>query len=247
MNSEIWKRFGSIRCIHIPERRDRRVLMDSLQEKLDLPLEYYFTSKHPEGGMKGCFLSHQQVMQETLQKMHETCLIVEDDICLSKHFSWSYVLEVLHFLKSCKNWDIVYLGCFPDILRDQINVGGHMFKVKATQTHAYVCHRNFMKKFVAMKYEGTAIDEIFYRKAKCYALLPSLFYQASTPSDVEKSVVPISEFPLKQFFVSAVENYTLWFGHSLLEVLRLCVAALVFILILKSNIIKNYGHASYSF
>jgi hypothetical protein len=224
---DLWKEFGVIRCIHMPSRKDRRAIVDKAVYNLRIPLTFYNPTPHPDGPIRGCYESHLAVMREAIAAGKDTCLIFEDDFEES-NFSWEKLDEVCRFSRNNTEWDIIYLGCFPDVLNHgQSWFHGNMFRVRATQTHAYVVHKRFMLKAVEDEFCGMPIDEYFKAKASCFAILPSLFMQASTSSDVS-SVSIVSMFPAKQAIVSAIENYTIDFGVSLRSIVCLfafvCVA-----------------------
>ena len=229
MNTQwVWRLVQDIICIHIPERLDRKKSMDKVSLELNMNINYFLTQKHPNGGKQGCFESHQQVMRESLQKNLDMCLILEDDIELSSSFSWELLYEVLHFAcYSTEPWDILYLGCLPDIFSyNQIHKIGHIYKVRATQTHAYIVHSRFMKRFIHFQYSGQAVDNVFKKTANSFAILPSLFHQIQSTSDVEQNTITaISTFPIKSNVVHSIEFYASSIGISILYLVRVCVAA----------------------
>jgi len=220
-----WEEFEPITCIHMKKREDRRALLRKVEKSLGIPIQFYHPTKHPNGAVQGCYESHQAVIRSNL---HTTwCTVLEDDIeeCT---VTQQLLDEVLRFLHNRNDWDIFYLGCFPDVLKfTQHWEIGNIFKVRAAQTHAYIIHQRFMRKVVDTPFKGIPIDEFYIKNAQCYAILPSLFFQAASASDVSSNSL-ISAFRGKNAIVAAVENYCLDFGISfrLLIILfaALCVA-----------------------
>jgi hypothetical protein len=173
-------------------------------------------------------------MREALADNKSMSLIFEDDLEVGK-FSWSRLHEVINFVSTRKDWDIFYLGCFPDIWgNSHQHVTGNIFKVKATQTHAYIVSKHFMERIADRKFDGTPIDEVFLEGSRSYAILPSLFVQASSSSDVS-SLSFISVFPAKRVITNAVELYAINFGIPFRTLLIAIAAACVAVkLIIKS-------------
>jgi hypothetical protein len=214
--------FGPVHCIHMNERTDRLEGIEELKVKTKLPIEYFSVERHPKGGMQGCFESHVQLMKQNNEK--KWCFILEDDAQCSEYFSQKRLAEVLRFANSRADWDIIFLGCFPDVLKGyQVNITGNMYRVHATQTHAYMVSRSFMKLARDWEYRGIPIDEEFKLNARCYASLPSLFVQSNTYSDVEKSIIPISKSPFKKCLTELVEMYAQEIGLPFEQCIALCV------------------------
>jgi hypothetical protein len=218
----------------MPERRDRAQLVSRAATAARMPLEWFHVSKHPEGGVRGCYESHVSLMRQGLDAGLDTLLVFEDDIELARDFALDRVAEVIRFMTSRRGqWDIVFLGCFPDVWRGQHSwISGHMFKVRATQTHAYVVSAAGMRRLARRPFDGTPIDEVLRDEARCYATLPSLFEQALSPSDVS-SVAGVSTFAGKRFVTSAVEAYAMHVGVPVRSVLLLGLAAAAAALALK--------------
>lgn len=212
-----WEFFhGEIHCIHLPERTDRNKNINDLRDTLSMPLRVYEATKDKFGNaIRGCFESHKYVMKNILQKKDVICaLIFEDDVEITNAFSWKKLKEVQNFIvnESHGDWDIFFLGCFPDVWKcPQKNVRGNIYEVNATQSHAYIVSKRFMKVVSHVEFDGTPIDEVFKRIAKSYAVLPSLFQQSLSISDVS-SIQLLSSIPLKHYFVNAVEFYAVHFG-----------------------------------
>jgi GR25 family glycosyltransferase involved in LPS biosynthesis len=151
--------------VHIAERTDREKYVDELRS-LGAPIEYYYATRQKDG-RRGCYESHQAIMKESLS--FDNALIFEDDAVAVNLFG---MFEVQAFMAKNTDWDIIYLGCFPDVFRTQTHVTGNMYLVKASMTHAYVVSQKYMKTFVKRPYDGIPIDNVFRNEAKTYALSP---------------------------------------------------------------------------
>ena len=232
----MWSQFGAIRVIHILDRKDREKRVLELGKKLNIPLQFFNVSRH-SNGKQGCYESHVKIMQECLDQNIDKVLIFEDDFDIGV-FTWERMLEVTKFMNSDTEWDILYLGCFPDIWKGyHTHEIGHIYKTQATQTHSYVVSRLFMQKMIARPFDGTPIDEVFKDSARCYAVFPSIFKQSNSSSDVS-SISWISTFPGKEYVTRGFEEYASHIGVPLGKVflwsLALCVA-LKLMFVLTSN------------
>lgn len=216
----VWRAFGAIRCIHMPARADRAVLVRRAASKARMPVTWFHVSKHPDGGVRGCYESHLAVMREALAAGLPNVLVFEDDIEVAPSFRRERVAEVARFMAHTEGaWDILFLGCFPDIWRGaQTWVSGHMYAVRATQTHAYIVSAAGMLRLAHRPFDGKPIDEVLRDEARCYATLPSLFTQALSQSDVS-SIGGISTFGGKRAVTAAVEAYAVHIGAPLRSVL----------------------------
>ena len=221
----MWKQFDHVRCIHLKERRDRFESCEVTKNKLEIPLNYFITEKHVEGGKRGAFESHKHILNT--HKNSNNCLIFEDDFEMSNNFKWEYLEEVIRFMNYNKDWDIIYLGCFPDVWNEnQVNVIGNIYKVKATCIHSYVASKKFMKSFSKVEYCGVPVDEMFL-DYNTYAILPSIFRQKVSESDIS-SLKFISVSKYRHSFENFIENYAMNFGISVKNLFILfCVTLII--------------------
>lgn len=240
-----WDIFGDIRCIHIKARTDRDVLVKKVVSQIGVPLRYFYASPHPEGGVRGCYESHLSVMRESLALNQQFSLIFEDDLEIGS-FSWERLNEAVRFItENPHEWDIFYLGCFPDVWgSNQVAVRGNIYKVRATQTHAYIVNKPFMERMVVRKFDGTPIDEVFLEGSRSYAILPTLFVQASSASDVS-SVGFISVFPAKRIITQAVELYARSVGFPIRSVLLAIVFACVAVKVIIVSGLQRLKHGKW--
>ena len=118
-----------IKCVNLERRPDRKALMTSTLEKLDLmkycdmfsavdgqklqptlELEKLFKDNdfHSKRGVIGCALSHYQLWQQLmLDPTYDNYLVLEDDITIDGNIKFK--LNQL-YRKLPSDWDIVYLG-----------------------------------------------------------------------------------------------------------------------------------------
>jgi len=111
--------FACTYIINLPERRDRRKAILGELERVGMPLspgkvELFPAVKpkerlgFPNIGVRGCFLSHYQILTDAMRRNLANVLIVEDDLMISPHLQ-SYWAPILAELES-RDWGIVYLG-----------------------------------------------------------------------------------------------------------------------------------------
>ena len=232
-----WDFLDTIQCIHLPHRKDRMVFIQELKKKIHIPIKIYNAVKSEEGAIKGCFESHQNIMKSALKSGFSNALIFEDDAEISSHFSFEKIDEVKQFMHHGNyNWDIIYLGCFPDVWKySQHYVSGNLYKVKATQTHAYIVNKPYMEFFVNLHFEGIPIDEVFLKTSKAYAVLPTLFQQSLSQSDV--SSIQISNLPFKNSITTFIEYYSIYFGKF--PISYVCFFLLIVLVIVRCK--KKYN------
>lgn len=226
-----WSFVDEVWCIHLPERTDRSLLIDDLIEKTSLPIQIFEAKKHKNGSIQGCFESHKTIIQSALKRGLSNVMILEDDAELSPDVDWKILNQVRDFiLSNRKKWDILYLGCFPDIWNyPQTPVNKNIFKVKATQTHAYIINYNYMNVIANTHFTGKPIDEVYKKNANNFAVLPSLFYQSISKSDVS-SIEMISTLPFKNPIIKAVEIYSTYIGAISLRnflILLICLCVVI--------------------
>ena|SRR3990167_4799980 len=221
-----WSFFDNIRCINLITRDDRYQQAKSIFERYNIPVEFYRTERHPNGGRQGCFESHINCLTEAYESGANTCLVFEDDLEVSNYITPEAIGEVVKFLTKCPDWDIFYLGTHYEFVR------GHFHKVTPSIikggnicTHSYVASRRFMEKIANMKYVGTEIDRLYVYNRNAYGVYPSFFYQGGSKSDISDSVW--DDFSGKWFWFRGVELYTYNVNQPLIVLLALLLLAVI--------------------
>lgn len=208
-------------CIHMKKRTDRDPYVDALQKRF--PNMRMYDPLPSLNGQRGCYESHQQVMRQTEQ---DVAVIFEDDAKEVKDSA--LIIEECKKVLRSTTFDIIYLGCFPDIVKHfHSQYSESLYTVKATQTHAYVVHERFMKKFINAPYSSIPVDEYFRDNATCLAWLPGIFVQENSASNVS-TIKSLSLIPYKNELIYAAQLYASKVGIPLYIV---CVS-LIFIGIL---------------
>lgn len=226
-----WSYFDQIRCINLITRDDRYNVAQDIFDRLQIPIKFFRTERHPLGGRQGCFESHVACLTEAYEAGANNCLIFEDDLTASSYITPEAVQEVVKFLQSCPNWDIFYLGTHYEFVR------GHFVKVTPSIvhggnicTHAYAASRSFMAKMAHMKYSGTEIDRLYVFNRNAYGVYPCFFYQGGSKSDISESTW--DDFSGKWFWFRGVELYTYYVNQPLLVLLAILLILIVILYII---------------
>lgn len=225
-----WEFFDEIRCINLITRDDRYQEASQIFNKHSIPVNFFRTHKHPNGGIQGCFESHISIIRDAYLRGLKTVLIFEDDVIDSSYLTYKNLQRAIDFMESNQRWELFYLGTHPDIRKYTIkDVGNGIYKMHSICTHAYVVHRRLMKKLYKMKFSGTAIDYLYVNNNRAYGIYPSLFYQRCSPSDISGDITSI--IPVKHWWFRGVEIYAKYVNLPT-SVFRNLIIALIIIGIL---------------
>ena len=213
----MWSFFGDIRCINLNTRNDRYEESSSVFKQYAIPVNYFRTNKHPNGGIQGCFESHLAIIRDAYDRKLDTVVIFEDDVIASGYLEIPHrhpelrsddpnLKRAIDFMKQNTDWDLFYLGTHPDIRRYRMTHMGHdIYHLHSICTHAYVVSRRMMKKMYNLKFTGVAIDYYYLKTDHAYGIYPSLFYQRGSTSDIGGDFS--SNIPIKHWWYRAVEIY----------------------------------------
>lgn len=181
--------FDQIICISLDNRYERRENATKIFHMLNIPVKYYIVSKHPNGGMYGCFQSHIEIIKQSYETGKNNILIFEDDLYPTHMYNISFIKSTIDFLKHDKSWEIFYFGYFP--FRKSITSAleyhlskrsrNNIIKYRPLATHAYCLNRKGMKKILDnyQYHIGKLQIDIFYchiRMNSC-CHIPNLFSQ----------------------------------------------------------------------
>lgn len=185
--------FDAIYCINLYDRIDRYNSSKKLFKKHNIPVKYYRTHKHPEGGLHGCFESHINVINLAYNSGAKNVLIFEDDIqdCNQNvNIIKINLKKAINFMKN-KTWDIFYLGTFPYVMKkwtSHIYDYPNIYEMTGLCTHAYVINHHIMKKLKDLTYSGTPYDYLLRDNFRCFSIYPSIFYQGNFSSDISNYI-----------------------------------------------------------
>ena len=205
--------FPTTRIVNLSERRDRR--REITRELANFGIRpgsdgvEFFDAVRPEDagefpsvGVRGCFLSHLDILREAMSSKLESVLIMEDDLSISPLLP-QVQDELIRTLES-EEWDIAYFG-YTD--SDKIYIDTDRKLVRYTEvigcTHFYAVHRRVMPNLIEflemmiltrplghpeagpMHYDG-ALATFRARNPEVLTLLayPCLGFQRSSRSDI---------------------------------------------------------------
>lgn len=126
-------------CISLKNRTDKQEWMQKFAAKYQLELDFYLAEKHPDGGVVGCFESHQQVCRLSLERGYKRILILEDDVEATSDFENAEIWnEIKIFLKQ-QDPVLFYLGGVVMPMSKSLDMPNtkYMKEARLWTTHAY--------------------------------------------------------------------------------------------------------------
>jgi hypothetical protein len=191
--------FGDVVCINLDHRKDRRDYSESVFKKHNIPARFMTVSKHPKGGVYGCFDSHIKIVLEAYRQGRDNVLVFEDDLLPTDSYNINNLMNAISFMRNEKDWDIFYFGYMVfnfDINYLFLNAQkvpnyNHIVQYNPFATHAMVYSKRAIEKIVRTypKYLGKEHYDIYlshglHLKNFCYT--PMLFDQKFCfASDIE--------------------------------------------------------------
>lgn len=189
---DIYDFFDDIVCINLTISRDRRMHVENIFQKYNIPGRFFITDKHPYGGLYGCFDSHIKVVKSAYERGLNNILVFEDDFTPSPSYSEEKIAKAIEFMRSSDDWDIFYFGYsfmmetyehgvtfFPT---HGVRVSKDIIQYNAGMAHALCYSRNAMKKIIDTYQDYIGI--LHYDKyitgsieLKNYCILPIIFQQ----------------------------------------------------------------------
>lgn len=230
----MWEYFDQIYCINLKERKDRYESSSALFKKLRIPVKYFSAERHPNGGEQGCFDSHTRICQEAKKKNYNRIIIFEDDITETSSYSDKEIKYIVRTLKRLQNWEIFFLGCFPDIChRTYPTKYRNVYHARVFGAHAYILNKNFINTMADWKWEGLAYDA-YTSKNYHYCYLPRLFDQKASPSDIPRGINIINRFPfLKKFGLDLNDSYAIYIQYSVSTVVMIILIGIILYLLFR--------------
>lgn len=135
-------------CINLWERDDRMKEVSKRLDKVGMKevVQMHRVHRHEKGGRYGCFDSHRTIVKKAYEAGLERVLIFEDDVDF--HDGWAQVvLDTKEFLDSNVHFDALLLGSRIHWVDEKTT--DHIWRVKATNHHAYILSRSGMEGYLA--------------------------------------------------------------------------------------------------
>lgn len=172
----------AVYCIHLRERDTRSAETKHCLDHSGLNVTFFQMDQNARGAVAGNYESHRAVMQHALNSGQRTVLVSEDDLALLTKPSQKALNEVVRFLTTRDDWDILFLGTSPAIEMTRTKkVASYQCirQVHAFQTHAYIASQRWMAKFVTMPFETLHVPLciVYSILRTAYAVFPTWFYQ----------------------------------------------------------------------
>lgn len=225
---DLISREGTIRCINLLEREDRYSSSQEIFSQLGLKVNYLRVSRHPQGGVRGCFESHIQCLTEAYDAGAKYCLVFEDDAIPSSGYDLETLDHVKTFIQSRDDWDLFYLGSYPQIFKERAQkVSPSIVKFQGYNTHAYIASRRWMEQVKDLEFTGTPIDVYYSGNAESYGCYPAQFIQSLSESDIDPSTLVNPS--LRQSYYRGVEAYAYHINIPLNLLLVLLVVGVIFL------------------
>jgi hypothetical protein len=228
--------FPMTRIINLPERRDRRrEVMKELAMIGMRPgvhgVEFFDAIRpadqagFPTAGVRGCFLSHLEVLREAEALGHESVLIIEDDLAISPLLP--AVFEEAQKVLESENWGIVYFGYMKTDVQTESDKKLIPFDGPVGCAHFYAVHRRVIPQLIAfledlqqrkpgdpkggpMHYDG-ALTTFRHQNPAVLSLVanPCLGVQRSSRSDI--SAPWYERFPVLRQVSDSARAVRSWF------------------------------------
>ena len=162
----------------------RNLDLHQLESKGLLKLSPYSFFNHNSGGRDslkgsiGCALTHRQIWRELADSLHQTCLILEDDVEIPSDF-WKRFNEI----EIPNDWDIVFLGGVRIYGKP---VHNNLIRAVSTKSnywnncglYAYLINKRSAKRLLDMVDTVQTYLDIqmnrFYNKLKVYYIVPNI-------------------------------------------------------------------------
>ncbi len=157
----------------------------------------------PNKGARGCFLSHLTILEHAIETKVPNLLILEDDICFSKHIA-EYGTKCIKELQNME-WDLVYFGHTFENLQGEIE--WLPLKEPTQLSHFYAVNKNAihrladcLKQILArppghpdggpMHYDG-ALNTFIQQNSdlKVFYVSTDLGYQRPSKTDIHESSI----------------------------------------------------------
>lgn len=192
----MWDYFDQILCINLVSRDDRYESSKKFFKDCGIDVEYFRTSKHPNGGCEGCFRSHIECMKIAYDRGAENLVIFEDDLDIRKGISTKLTDKLLskaiEHISANPNWDIFYLGATPNTTFHHRKVSKSIIDGPCLGGYAYIVSRKFMKRMINFQYDGRPIDQVYVDLWKstdvnAQRIYPPIFVPGDFGSDIETS------------------------------------------------------------
>lgn len=203
-------------CICLIDNHERFAHCQQQFERVGLTsrMRYYRPERHPDGGLRGCWQSHYDVLKHAYQMQAPYVVVFEDDVVFTADFHKS-LAHIRFFLEHEPDWNLFRLGsAFIKGYGDRSHTcPSEIWRIASLATHAYIASREFIVAFVERgRFEpGRGVDEHYMvATTKDYALVNPICWQSSKFNSQIDWGEPGSTRAQFQNFIHNAVNYELW-------------------------------------
>lgn len=163
-----------VNVIHDPERRDRRILLESEIREQGLEVRYWPALMVPEMVFAGINKAHKQIVRWAMQEKLPMVCIAEDDVHFTGKGAWKYFIDHIP-----EDFDVYLAGVSCGVIKKDRTVRDFC------ALHLYIVHQQFYDKFLGVSSE-LHLDRALADKGKFIVSKPYCAIQWNGYSDNKK-------------------------------------------------------------
>lgn len=203
----LWKKlFDMAYIISLDISSERRDKITKELERVGLEnYEFRICEKDTESTKRGCFNSHQKIINQCYYTDINRILILEDDayfiesITKIKESLENILAWMENKFNSNESFDIFFLGHLPLIPFNLVDSNKQIIKTPCSRyTHAYIVTRQGMENISKIEYDGRHYDLYIGNLEENFSLYPMISYQ--------DDVVSVNDFNKIYKFFSGIRN-----------------------------------------
>ena len=177
-----------IYVINLEERKDRlEHIKKYFSEYNIIPVE---AIKNIEG-YKGCFLSHKKCIQIAKEKNLKYIIVLEDDCLPLENFN-KRLDNIINFLESYDNWDLLLGGGFhicPFHIQGKIETSNeNLYKTNGGYCMHFVIYNYTSYEYFLEQDISRPIDHIWQNNLKCIVPIPFIATQLDDFSNISNNI-----------------------------------------------------------
>jgi GR25 family glycosyltransferase involved in LPS biosynthesis len=240
--------FDKIYCINLEHRKDRQESSAKIFHDLNIPVEFFYTTKLSQNPILGCFLSHIKCIKKAYDSGANTILIFEDDIIPTKGYDVKIITECIEFMKKNK-WEIFKFGFILHNIKDFIfakKITNNIINFCGYTTHAYCLSRAGMERIlynaynIIQKSNIIPIDVLYlniFPKEISFCSIPLQFDQKWC---IENNNIPFCYGDsLYRSCQCMFEKYNIWYNISIIYYCRIHLVIFIIFLVIIIFVIKQ--------
>jgi hypothetical protein len=185
-----WDFIDKIYCISLDHRADRQRQAADQFARVGLSnrVEFKIGIKHPTNAERGNFIAQMECLRAGVNAGANTICIFEDDIVFER-FSPQELNRAVEFMRSDRDWNIFFLGCFVRSARRTRCPSVVHIRFRSL-THAYIIQREFARKLLEIPWPGRCLDDLIcaMNDPAMYAMHPMIAFQSNSPTDNDRQM-----------------------------------------------------------